>query len=80
MAFHRADARECRATFAAGIKVSALETDAFQREIVAAGFVRNTKILAGLTPFDSVGRDLTATRAMLRKKVSKFMTQGALDF
>jgi hypothetical protein len=79
MALHRADAGESGAAFAAGIKVSPLETNAFQGKVVAPGLVRYAEILAGLAPFDPVGRNLTATDAMLGQKVGELMAQGALD-
>ena len=80
MAFHRADAGQSGAAFPAGIKIPALQTNSLQRKVVAAGLVRNTKLFAGVTPFDPMGRNLPATGAMLREKVSELMAQRALHF
>ena len=52
----------------------------FEWQFMTTLFVRNSKILAGLAPFRSMGLDATTAHAVLGKKVSEFMTQGPLDF
>ena len=79
-AFHRVHACECGAAFATGVKVFSLETDAFQREIVASGFVWDPQVAAGLAPLGAMGRNVPASGTMLGEKVSKLMTQGSLNF
>lgn len=79
-AFHRMHARECGAAFAAGVEISSLEADAFQREIVAPGFVWNAQIAASPSPLGAVRSDVPASGTMLGEKVRELMTQGPLNF
>jgi hypothetical protein len=52
----------------------------FEWQFMTALFVRNSKILAGLAPFRSVGLDPSPPHAVLGEKVSEFVTQCALNF
>jgi hypothetical protein len=80
VALHGPHPGERGPAFATGVEVPAFKTDALQRKIMAPRFVRDAQILARLTPFGPMRRDLPATDAMLREEVGKLMTQGALDF
>lgn len=79
VALHGAHSGERGAAFATDIKISALETNALQGKVMASRFVGNAEILAGLTPFNSMWRNLPAAGALLREKVGELMTQRALD-
>ena len=79
MAFHRAHAGERGAAFTAGVEVSPFKTDALERKIMTAGFVRDAEIPAGSAPFGAVRRNLAATRPMLREKMGQFMAKRSLN-
>ena len=79
-AFHCMHPGECGAAFAAGVEIFSLEADAFQREIVAPGFVWNAQIAASLAPLGAMRCDVPASGAMLGEKVGELMPQGSLNF
>lgn len=79
-AFHCMHPGECGAAFAAGVEIFSLEADAFQREIVAPGFVWNAQIAASLTPLGAMRCDVPASGAMLGEEVGELMPQGSLNF
>ncbi len=49
-------------------------------EIVAARFIANPEIAAGLPPGDAMRRDSPARRAKLREQMRQFMAQRPIDF
>jgi len=51
-----------------------------QRQIVAALFVGQSEIPAGLLPLGAVRRDAAASDPMMREEVGEFVAQGAVDF
>jgi len=79
-ALYSMNARQCGAAFAAGVEIFSLEANAFQREIVAPGFVWNAQIAASLTPLGAMRCDVPASGAMLGEKVGELMPQGSLNF
>jgi hypothetical protein len=79
VAFHRADAGESGAAFAAGIEEAAFETDALEWQIMASRFIWNAEIFAGLPPFRSMRRNLPASGAMLRQKMGEFVAKSSLN-
>lgn len=50
-----------------------------QGEVVATCFVGESEVVAGLTPLRAVGRDFTASAAMVRHEMRKFVEKSALD-
>jgi hypothetical protein len=79
-AFHRMHASQCGAALAASVKILSLELDAFQREIVAPGFVWDSQIAAGPTPLGAMRGNVPPPGTMLGQKMGELMTQGSLDF
>jgi len=51
-----------------------------QREIVAALFVGQSEIPAGLLPLGAVRRDAAPSDPMVREEVGEFVAQGAVNF
>jgi hypothetical protein len=78
VAFHGTDAGESGAAFAASIEEAAFEADALERQIMASRFIWDAQFFAGLPPFRSMRRDLTASGAMLRQKMGEFVAKGSL--
>jgi hypothetical protein len=53
---------------------------AWQRQIVAARFIRESEFNTGLAPLRSVRCDAAATGAMVCEQMSEFVPQGAINF
>lgn len=72
-------ARQHGGAFGTGVKKLPRDFAAFEGKFVTAGLIRNTEVGASLTPFHPVGLDAAASGAVLRQKVSQFVTKSSLN-
>ena len=63
----------------AAIKITADQFACRQWQFVTSAFACDAQISTSATPFSPVRKNPTATRAMLRQEMGKFMTQSAFD-
>jgi len=77
---HRLHARDLNPATGALIAMTFVQLAAWQRQIVAARFIRESEFDTGLAPLRAVGCDAAATGAMVREQMSEFVAQRAFNF
>lgn len=77
-AAHRADSRDLESAGGAAVKMAAGDLAARKGEVVAAGFIEEAEVAAGLPPLGAVGLD-APPGAGSGDEVGEFVAQGAVD-
>ena len=64
----------------AAVEMAGADLPTREREVVAALFIREAEVAAGLLPLASVGCNAAASGAVMREQVGEFVPQRAVDF
>lgn len=75
-----ADAADVLLAGGATVKVPGADLAAREGKVVAALFIGEAEVDAGLLPFGAVGRDAAAACAVVRQEVGEFVAEGFVDF
>lgn len=73
-------ARKLGVTVGALVEVFSSDLPAWERQVVAAGFVLESEVAASLLPFDAMRGDFASACAVLCDEVGQFVKEGAVDF
>ena len=78
--FERADAGDDSEAILAAIKVTPGDDSGGEGEVMAAGFVGDPEVDAGLFPFGAVRADAASSCAYLGEEMGEFMAESSIDF